>query len=64
MVGDTLDADILGAQKAGMLSVWFPSRQDARQEGGSTIQAQKTLPAIPDATIKELSDLPACLEGF
>jgi putative hydrolase of the HAD superfamily len=64
VVGDTLAADILGAQKAGMLSVWFPSHQDARQEGDSTNQARDTLPAIPDATIKELSDLPACLEGF
>ncbi len=33
MVGDTLDADILGAQQAGMRSVWIRSREDARQDG-------------------------------
>ena len=32
MVGDSLEADILGAQRAGMHSVWIPSREDARQE--------------------------------
>ena len=64
VVGDTLAADILGAQRAGMFSVWFPSRQDARQEGDSTNQAQDSLPAGPDATIKELGDLPACLKEF
>jgi HAD superfamily hydrolase (TIGR01549 family) len=55
MVGDTLDADVLGARQAGMRSIWLPSREDARQEGprGS---------AVPDATVRRLSDLPACLE--
>jgi HAD superfamily hydrolase (TIGR01549 family) len=61
VVRDTLAADILGAQRAGMLSVWFPTRQDARQEGESTNQAQDSFPTSPDATIRELSDLPACL---
>jgi putative hydrolase of the HAD superfamily len=61
VVGDTLDADILGAQRAGMLSVWFPSRQGARQEGDSSSHAIPAVPAVPDATIKELGELPACL---
>jgi putative hydrolase of the HAD superfamily len=64
VVGDTLDADILGAQKAGMFSVWFPSRQDARQEGNSTNHMRDDSVALPDATIEELGDLPACLAGF
>lgn len=64
VVGDTLSADTLGAQRAGMFSVWFPSHQDARQEGGSANQAQDNLPASPDATIRELGDLPACLNEF
>jgi HAD superfamily hydrolase (TIGR01549 family) len=54
MVGDTLDADVLGARHAGMRSIWLPSREDARQEGpGGT--------AAPDATIHCLSELPACI---
>lgn len=60
MVGDTLDADILGAQRAGMSSVWFRSRKDARQEG-SAIPSDSQASAIPDATIEQLGELPACL---
>jgi putative hydrolase of the HAD superfamily len=61
VVGDTLEADILGAQQAGMRSVWFPSRQDARQEGAGANQESASLPAPPDATIEHLGELPACL---
>jgi FMN phosphatase YigB (HAD superfamily) len=62
VVGDTLDADVLGAHHAGMLSVWFPSRQDARQEGDSTSHPLGALPVVPDAMISELSELPECLK--
>jgi putative hydrolase of the HAD superfamily len=55
VVGDTLDADILGARQAGMRSIWLPSREDARQEG-----TQGT--AVPDATVRRLSEVPDCLE--
>ena len=55
VVGDTLDADVLGARQAGMRSIWIPSREDARQEGTRGT-------AVPDATIQSLSELPACLE--
>jgi putative hydrolase of the HAD superfamily len=61
VVGDTLEADILGAQQAGMRSVWFPSGQDARQDGASADQEAASLPAPPDATIEHLGELPACL---
>jgi len=60
MVGDTLCADILGAQRAGMPSVWFRSREDARQEE-SAIPSGSLASAIPDATIEQLGELPACL---
>lgn len=62
MVGDTLEADILGAQRAGMCSVWFPSRPDARQEGTEYSPAFLQAPAVPDATIRQLGELPVCLE--
>jgi HAD superfamily hydrolase (TIGR01549 family) len=62
VVGDTLDADILGAQRAGMRSVWLRSRQDARQEGSDR---QSPLSSItPDATIDGLGELPGCLDRF
>ena len=60
MVGDTLEADIRGAQQAGMRSVWLRSRQDARQEG-ATAPSGSEPPAVPNATIEQLGELPACL---
>jgi HAD superfamily hydrolase (TIGR01549 family) len=60
MVGDTLEADVLGAHEAGMHSVWLRAREDARQEdtaGTSGFQG----PILPDATIERLGELPGCL---
>jgi HAD superfamily hydrolase (TIGR01549 family) len=62
MVGDTLDADILGAQRAGMASVWLRSREDARQEGDGHPHLAQGEQAVPTATIQHLADLPRCLE--
>jgi len=70
MVGDTLEADILGARLAGMRSIWFRSRDQARQEGeGKASQVEE--PAgdppssiVPDATIDRLADLPGCLASM
>ncbi len=62
VVGDTLDADILGAQRAGMRGVWLRSRDDARQEGNETDQAVPATPIVPDAAIEHLDELLACLE--
>lgn len=61
MVGDTLDADILGAQQAGMRSVWIPSRDDARQ-GRGMYESGHLGPITPDMTIERLGELPGCLE--
>jgi HAD superfamily hydrolase (TIGR01549 family) len=60
MVGDTVEADIQGAQQAGMRSVWLRSRQDARQEGAVAPSGSES-PAVPHATIEQLGGLPACL---
>jgi FMN phosphatase YigB (HAD superfamily) len=60
MVGDTLDADILGAQRAGMRTVWLRSRKDARQEE-SAIPSASQASTVPDATIEQLGELPDCL---
>ena len=60
VVGDTLEADIQGAQQAGMRSVWLRSRQDARQEGDA-VPSGSERPAVPDATIEQLGQLPDCL---
>jgi putative hydrolase of the HAD superfamily len=60
MVGDTLAADVLGAKRAGMHSVWLRAREDARQEG-STGPAAPGEAILPDATISHLAELPDCL---
>jgi putative hydrolase of the HAD superfamily len=62
MVGDTLEADILGAQQAGMASVWVRSREDARQEGTGEGQDLSQEPIVPDAEIRYMHELPACLK--
>ncbi len=62
MVGDTLDADILGARRAGMRCVWIRSREDARQEGNGYDRPVEIAPVEPDVTIGRLAELPACLE--
>ena len=53
MVGDWLEADIGGAQGAGLRGVWF------NPEG-------KSRPAdiVPDATIRRLDELPALLSSW
>jgi FMN phosphatase YigB (HAD superfamily) len=62
MVGDTLEADILGAHRAGMRSIWIHGREDARQEGTVGDQDIPRDPIVPDAEIHSLDELPACLE--
>jgi HAD superfamily hydrolase (TIGR01549 family) len=55
MVGDTLDADILGAQNASIFGIWITRR-------ANLAASQKHLETIhPDATIAELSELPHLL---
>jgi 2-haloalkanoic acid dehalogenase type II len=57
MVGDTLGADILGANNAGIYSVWITRRADTpgNRDHEDTIR--------PDATISNLAELPTVLEG-
>ena len=54
MVGDTLEADILGANNLGMYSVWLSRRAPAPPEGLLQIQ--------PNAVVSALKDLPGLLE--
>jgi HAD superfamily hydrolase (TIGR01549 family) len=61
MVGDTLEADILGGQRAGMRTVWYRSREDARQEEFDSSRPTRTEPILPDATIDRLGELPGVL---
>lgn len=64
VVGDTLHADILGAQRAGMRSVWYSSRTDARQEGTLGEHTASLESIRPDATITRLGELTAVVERF
>ena len=50
MIGDTLNADILGANQVGMLSVWITRRV-------TSLEQQKNDRIQPDAVIEELGEL-------
>lgn len=63
MVGDTLEADILGAHRAGMGSVWMRSREDARQEGDGRDEPASEEPFAPDVAIERLAELPTALQA-
>lgn len=56
MVGDTLRADILGANQVGMYSIWITRRTDTPPD--------ETLPIIPEAIIKSLGELPGLLRDL
>jgi HAD superfamily hydrolase (TIGR01493 family) len=55
MVGDTLNADILGARDAGIFSIWITGRTNTAANLDSIESIH------PDATISTLSELPALL---
>jgi HAD superfamily hydrolase (TIGR01662 family) len=48
MVGDTLEADILGAQKAGLFSIWITRRANPKADGRHHITPDLNLPALAD----------------
>jgi len=54
MIGDNLDADIRGAQGAGLYGVWISRRADPQME----LQEQ----VKPDASLSRLSEFPAILD--
>lgn len=54
MVGDTLKADILGANLMDMYSIWITRRVEDPTDG--------VLPVQPKATIKTLGELPSLLQ--
>ena len=62
MVGDTLEADILGARRAGMQSVWLHPEEATRQEGTGASGSSVSALAEPDLSISRLAELPTCLE--
>jgi putative hydrolase of the HAD superfamily len=54
MVGDNLDADIRGAQRAGLYAIWLSRRAGKRTDDELLIQ--------PDASLSALYELPAFLD--
>jgi FMN phosphatase YigB (HAD superfamily) len=59
-VGDILDADVLGAQKAGMRGVWV----DRGPVNPWTNNEQSRTYIVPDATILQLAELPDLLASW
>lgn len=53
MVGDTLEADILGANRLGIYSIWITRRTEVREEGELAIQ--------PQAVVSALTQIPSLL---
>lgn len=58
MIGDTLNADVLGAQNVGMCNVWITRRA----ERPDNLAFQETI--RPDAAIETLSALPELLKSW
>jgi len=58
MVGDTLSADIHGARKAGLYSIWITRRADTPANQALADEV------FPDATIATLGELPGLLENL
>jgi HAD superfamily hydrolase (TIGR01549 family) len=58
MVGDTLGADILGANQMGIYSIWITRRADTP----ANREARKTI--TPDAEIETLAELPDLLDSL
>lgn len=58
MVGDTLNADIVGANQAGMYSIWITRRTV------TPLDDTLPLPVTPQATIKSLGELPSLLRDL
>jgi putative hydrolase of the HAD superfamily len=56
MVGDTLEADVLGANRMGMYSIWITRRVNIEGDGDLEIQ--------PQAIISELIQIPALLTEY
>jgi len=56
MIGDTLEADILGANRLGIYSIWITRRAVMPPEG--------ELPIQPQAVVSVLADIPALLASL
>ena len=56
MVGDMLEADILGAQKVGLFSIWITRRANLKSEDVLRIQ--------PDLSLPTLADIPSALKDI
>ncbi len=54
MIGDNLDADIRGAQNAGLATIWIKRRAGVRGANQPHVQ--------PDAVVSSLAEIPAALD--
>jgi len=54
MIGDNLDADVQGAQDAGLYGVWLSRRADPKTKKQERVR--------PDASLSSLSEFPALLD--
>jgi putative hydrolase of the HAD superfamily len=59
MVGDTLNADVLGAHSVGMRGIWIDRGPVSPWSHNDVSQAY----IVPDVTIRQLAELPELLNG-
>ena len=58
MVGDTLAADVLGAQRAGIHQIWLSGQADRPDNVEAAIRVQ------PELTARSLSEVPGLIRGL
>ncbi len=56
MIGDMLNADVLGAQKVGMHQIWITTEADNESN------RQNAVAIVPEATAKNLRDVPTLIQ--
>ncbi len=64
MVGDSLENDVVAARQAGLRAVWYVPRPESGGEAAGARAAPARGRPEPDATIRDLAELPGILDRW